>query len=157
PCQAARRATRRENGAVSTVPDRALDACHGVPPPGRRRTARTRSSGVRARRGDGAERATAHRLEGRPTMTPTPSPLTRVPRRSTASSGRTILVVDDQLDALTGPRSLLEHEGHRVLIATSAPAALAVLEREPVQVVLVDAHMPGDMTSDDLVHRVRER
>jgi signal transduction histidine kinase len=76
-------------------------------------------------------------------------------RRPITSSGRTVLVVDDQLDTLTTLRTLLEREGHRVLIASSASAALAVLEREPVQALIVDPGTPR--TGEELVHRIRER
>lgn len=55
----------------------------------------------------------------------------------------TVLAVDDQpinlrlLDAVLAPR------GHRVLTASSGPAALALLETEDVDLVLLDILMPG--------------
>jgi signal transduction histidine kinase len=77
-------------------------------------------------------------------------------RRQARSSGHTILVVDDQVETLTSVRLLLEREGHRVLTADSGAAALAILEREPTEVLLVDYFMPV-MNGEELIRRVRER
>jgi signal transduction histidine kinase len=77
-------------------------------------------------------------------------------RRHTKSSGRTILVVDDQVDALTTIRELLEHEGHRVVTAENGAQALELLQREPVQVLVVDYFMPV-MNGEELIAHVRER
>jgi signal transduction histidine kinase len=79
----------------------------------------------------------------------------RVNRRQVKPSGRTVLVVDDQVDTLVSVRMLLEREGHRVLTAESGAAALALLAREPVQVMLVDYFMPV-MNGEELIARVRE-
>jgi signal transduction histidine kinase len=77
-------------------------------------------------------------------------------RRQPKSSGRTILIVDQHTETLTAVRTLLEREGHRALIATGAAAVHATLEREPVQVVIVDALAP-QLEGGALVQRVRER
>jgi len=77
-------------------------------------------------------------------------------RRQVRSSGRTVLVVDDQYEIVTALRMLLEREGHRVLGAQNGPDALAILERESVQLLIVDSLMPG-MTGEELIRRVRER
>jgi signal transduction histidine kinase len=71
-------------------------------------------------------------------------------------SGHTILVVDGDVDVLASVRMLLEEDGHRVSTATSAAAALALLDAEPVHLVLVDELVPG-MRSEELIRRVRER
>lgn len=77
--------------------------------------------------------------------------------QSTArSSGYTILVVDDSPDILESSRRLLESEGHRVLTAVDGPSGLEVMEKERVQLLLVDYFMPG-MTGEEVVRRVRER
>ena len=76
--------------------------------------------------------------------------------RDVAPSGRTVLVVDDHADALTLARRLLTSEGHRVLTAQSGAEALEILERETVQVLLVDHAMPL-MDGEELIARVRER
>ena len=72
------------------------------------------------------------------------------------SSGRTVLVVDDQVETLSSVRMLLEREGHRVLTAESGPQALELLAREPVQLLLVDYFMPV-MNGEELIRAVRER
>jgi signal transduction histidine kinase len=68
--------------------------------------------------------------------------------------GRTVLVVDDQVDTLESVRLLLEREGHRVLTAASGAEALEVLGVERVHVALVDYLMPR-MTGEELVGRIR--
>jgi signal transduction histidine kinase len=77
-------------------------------------------------------------------------------RRQNKSSGRTILVVDDQVETLSAARALLEHEGHRVLTASSGAEALALLAHEPTQLALVDYFMPV-MNGEELISRIRER
>jgi len=79
-----------------------------------------------------------------------------VSRAHPKPSGRTVLVVDDQVETLAAVRPLIEREGHRVLTASSGSQALALLEREPVQVLVVDYFMPG-MNGEELVQLVRER
>ncbi|HKA14760.1 MAG TPA: HD domain-containing phosphohydrolase [Myxococcota bacterium] len=66
----------------------------------------------------------------------------------------TILVVDDE----RGPRESLRmilSPLHRVLTASSALDALAILRRERVEIVTVDLNMQG-MNGQDLVRRVHE-
>ncbi len=53
-----------------------------------------------------------------------------------------ILVVDDDPVVRASCRKILELEGHRVRLATSAPEALAELGREPCHLLLVDVIMP---------------
>ena len=77
-------------------------------------------------------------------------------RRHAKASGRTVLLVDDQLETLTALRRLFEREGHRVLIAASAPTALAILGREPVQAVIVEYFVSGTEGAV-LIEQVRER
>lgn len=72
------------------------------------------------------------------------------------SSGHTILVIDDSPDILASTRALLEAEGHRVLTATDGPSGLEVLERELVNLILVDYFMPG-MTGEEVVRAVRKK
>ena len=77
-------------------------------------------------------------------------------RRQMRPSGRTVLVVDDQPEIVTSVRMLLEREGHRVLGAYGGSEALAILEKESVQLLIVDYFMP-EMTGEELVRCVRER
>lgn len=68
----------------------------------------------------------------------------------------TLLCVDDERGILNSLRRLLRKEDYRILTAGSGPEALAVLEDEPVQVVLSDYRMPG-MTGTALLGEVRHR
>src|SRR5262249_15676907 len=77
-------------------------------------------------------------------------------RRDIQPSGRTILVVDDDVEALARVRILLEHEGHRVLVADSGAGALRLPDPERVQLMLIDHDLPV-MNGEQLVRRVRER
>lgn len=53
-----------------------------------------------------------------------------------------ILVVDDDPVVRASCRKILEREGHRVRLCTSAPAALEELSREACHLLLVDVIMP---------------
>jgi diguanylate cyclase (GGDEF)-like protein len=74
---------------------------------------------------------------------------------SHASSGRTILCVDDQVEFLESTAALLEREGHRVLSATSGAEALTLLEEEKVDLLLLDYFMPG-LTAEEILAAVRD-
>jgi CheY-like chemotaxis protein/anti-sigma regulatory factor (Ser/Thr protein kinase) len=67
-----------------------------------------------------------------------------------------ILVVDDDRVLRYAVSSLLERQGHTVLQAGDGPAALAHLEREEIQLMLLDMGLPG-MSGLDLLSRVRAR
>jgi two-component system cell cycle response regulator len=71
-------------------------------------------------------------------------------------SGHTVLVVDDSPDILESTRRLLEAEGHQVFAASDGRAALTVLDRERIALILLDYFMPG-MTGEEVVQRIRER
>lgn len=66
----------------------------------------------------------------------------------------TILVVDDDGAVLEYCRSVLAHEGYRVLPAAGGTEALAICARgERIDMALVDVMMPG-MTGIELVKRL---
>jgi two-component system response regulator HupR/HoxA len=67
----------------------------------------------------------------------------------------TVLVVDDEVRSQEALRRTLE-EDFEVYTASSATDALAVLEREWIQIVLTDQRMPG-MSGVQLLREVRER
>lgn len=67
-----------------------------------------------------------------------------------------VLIVDDVPIVLTSLRRVLERAGFEVEAAESGDAALAILSREEVDVVLSDFMMPG-MNGLDLLHAVRQR
>jgi two-component system, NtrC family, response regulator AtoC len=69
---------------------------------------------------------------------------------------QTILIADDEarlLDVLSG---VLEGLGYRAMTATSGAAALLLLEREAIDLVLTDLRMPG-MNGQELLTEVRRR
>jgi two-component system phosphate regulon response regulator PhoB len=57
---------------------------------------------------------------------------------------RTVLVVDDDPDVRQVLREFIELEGHRVLEAGDASEARTHLERESVDLLLLDVQMPGE-------------
>ncbi len=68
----------------------------------------------------------------------------------------TILVVDDQADLVDNIRLLLESSGYQVLAARDGIEALAVLESQPVDLILADIAMPR-MNGYQLFERVRQK
>lgn len=66
-----------------------------------------------------------------------------------------ILVVDDELHLREGIRLTLEEAGYRVLVANDGVEALAVLQSQPVDLILADVAMPR-MNGYQLYQRVRE-
>jgi len=58
----------------------------------------------------------------------------------------TVLIVEDQPQTLALAQSLLEEEGYKTVSAATADSALAVLAgAEPVDILLVDIILSGDM------------
>jgi two-component system NtrC family sensor kinase len=68
----------------------------------------------------------------------------------------TVLLVDDEEMVGRAVKRLLAPTGWRILLAQSGEEALALLERERVQVVLSDHRMPG-MSGVDLLVQVKSR
>ena len=66
----------------------------------------------------------------------------------------TILVVDDELEVRETMADCLTAYGYRVVMAVSARAALDVLERNAVDLILTDVHMPG-MSGVELCARLK--
>jgi two-component system response regulator HydG len=69
-------------------------------------------------------------------------------------SRATLLIVDDEPANLDSLERIFAREGHRVLLAGSAAAAIEQLRKEPVDVVLTDLMMPG-MSGQELLRAVR--
>lgn len=68
----------------------------------------------------------------------------------------TVLIVDDQPANVELLTQALSGMGLRLLSATDGPAALAVLDAAPVDLVLLDALMPG-MSGFEVAQAIRER
>jgi CheY-like chemotaxis protein len=71
-----------------------------------------------------------------------------MPRRSL------VLCVDDESNGLEGRKMLLEEAGCKVLTATSGVDALQLFASNPVDLVLLDYHMPG-MNGDVVAKRMK--
>lgn len=76
-------------------------------------------------------------------------------KRQRPSSGYTVLVVDDQEEALRSVRDLLEREGHLVLTAQSGEAAMELFKENEIHLILIDYFMPG-MTGEQLIRAIRQ-
>lgn len=74
-----------------------------------------------------------------------------VPARSPAPL---ILVVDDEDEILDLLRAMLEDDGFRVLTASNGAAAFALIQQNPVALVVTDLMMPQG-SGLDLAHRIR--
>ena len=73
-----------------------------------------------------------------------------------AAAPPTILCVDDEPNILSALRRLFRPHGYRILTADSGAAGLAVLESEPVDLVISDMRMP-QMDGAQFLARVRQR
>lgn len=69
---------------------------------------------------------------------------------------RHILVVDDEIGALTLIGIMLERGGFEVLKARDAKAALAILDESSPDLIILDVMMPG-MDGIELCHLIRSR
>lgn len=79
--------------------------------------------------------------------------MARIPK-SDQRSGYSILLVDDSQEYVKATRTLLERQGHVVFCASDGPSALEILERQQVDLMLLDYYMPG-MTGEEVVTRLR--
>jgi two-component system, OmpR family, response regulator MprA len=67
-----------------------------------------------------------------------------------------ILVVDDEVEPRRRLQDVLTGSGHSVVQAESGIGALAVLDREPIDLVITDVVMP-DLDGIGLVHRMKTK
>jgi len=67
-----------------------------------------------------------------------------------------ILFVDDEAGVLSAMRRIFMEENYRLFTAASGAEALAVMEKEQVNLVVSDHRMPG-MTGADLLKAIKER
>jgi CheY-like chemotaxis protein len=61
----------------------------------------------------------------------------------TQESGRKVLVVDDEPDAVEFVRTVLEEAGYEVLSAADGDAGLAAARAEAPDLIILDVQMPG--------------
>ena len=66
-----------------------------------------------------------------------------------------VLIVDDDEQVRTLSEKGTEREAHLVLPASDAGKALAVLDRNGIDLVLLDLHMPGPGDGEDLLFLLR--
>lgn len=71
-------------------------------------------------------------------------------------SNATILLVDDEANVTDALKRAFRQEPYEFLTATSGAAALELLGRHPVQVVISDEQMPG-MSGSEFLSTVRKR
>ena len=75
--------------------------------------------------------------------------------KSSTTSGKRILLIDDNREYIEATKKLLSNEGHDVAVAANGKEALELLQEEYYDLVLVDYYMPG-MTGEEMVTRLRE-
>jgi len=75
-------------------------------------------------------------------------------RSTAASSGHTLMVVDDDPDLRRTLSQILRQDGHLVLEAEDGPHAVAACREQPVHLMLLDYVMPG-MNGAEVVEQVR--
>jgi two-component system response regulator (stage 0 sporulation protein F) len=71
-------------------------------------------------------------------------------------SQKRILVAEDEPTSQTLYRETLEAEGYEVLSARTGAEALRIVEKEPIDVLVLDVRMP-DMHGLELLEHLRER
>jgi two-component system CheB/CheR fusion protein len=76
------------------------------------------------------------------------------PPRALAERRRRVLVVDDDLVSQHLAAALLRRAGHEVLVADDGLLALQTLARRPVDVLLLDRHMPA-LDGLEMTRRIR--
>lgn len=67
-----------------------------------------------------------------------------------------LLLVDDEPNILASLRRVFQRENYELLFAATAKEALAIMEKQPVELIMTDFMMPG-MNGSELLVEVRER
>ncbi|MEP6503835.1 MAG: response regulator [Betaproteobacteria bacterium] len=96
-----------------------------------------------------SQQALSHRLNAEPEPMPEPAP---APLPD--GSGRTVLVVDDNVDAALALAALLEASGFQVVVAHDGPSALALSQEWAPDYALLDIGMP-EMDGYELAAHLR--
>jgi PAS domain S-box-containing protein len=79
-------------------------------------------------------------------LAPTPEPAGQVPE----ATGGKVLLVDDEEDVLQLEREILISHGLSAKIARNAGEAIEILKRTPIDAVVADMKMPGELSTSDL-------
>lgn len=69
-------------------------------------------------------------------------------------SAKHVLLIDDNRDAVESMAMLFEMEGHRVSSAFDGGSGLALAQREPPDVAVIDIGLP-DIPGDEVARRLR--
>ncbi|HRF73006.1 MAG TPA: response regulator [Accumulibacter sp.] len=69
---------------------------------------------------------------------------------------RHLLLVDDEESILRSLQRMLRRDSYTIHLATSGEDGLAILEREPIGVIVTDQRMPG-MTGSQFLSKVKEK
>ncbi|MBE7941290.1 response regulator [Ramlibacter aquaticus] len=79
----------------------------------------------------------------------------QAPEPAAAAAGKSVLVVDDNVDAAESLASLLEMMGHRPRVAHDGQAALEACRAAPPDVVLLDIGLP-DISGHEVARRIHQ-
>ncbi|HVO24996.1 MAG TPA: response regulator [Candidatus Margulisiibacteriota bacterium] len=66
-----------------------------------------------------------------------------------------ILVVDDNPDSVAIMRNILESRGYTVFVAAGGAAALQIVSKEPLDLVLLDVMMP-EMSGIEVLQQIKD-
>jgi DNA-binding response OmpR family regulator len=77
-----------------------------------------------------------------------------MPKEGDQAMAKRVLVVDDEPNIVMSLRFLMEREGFQVEVAATGQAAVAALDREPADLVLLDIMMP-ELDGFEVCQRIR--
>jgi DNA-binding response OmpR family regulator len=77
-----------------------------------------------------------------------------MPKQGDQAMAKRVLVVDDEPNIVMSLRFLMEREGFQVEVASTGQAAVAALDREPADLVLLDIMMP-ELDGFEVCQRIR--
>jgi FixJ family two-component response regulator len=84
------------------------------------------------------------------------APAERYQEQSSPKPVRRVMIVDDETKIISALRRLLRQEDYEIVTANTGNEALALLEAQPVSLIISDFRMPS-MNGVDLLHEVCKR
>jgi CheY-like chemotaxis protein len=66
-----------------------------------------------------------------------------------------ILIVDDEVLFTENMRLILEHEGHTIFIANSALEAIGIIERQHIDLAIIDFELGTSLTGIDVARHTK--